>query len=83
MDMSGMMEILPSPLSIGAKPACKDMMAVLLELTIVKDPNHRGPDGKTLQGRMQRLIKTITRDITGCGNVCDAYAKKGIVGMLF
>jgi hypothetical protein len=59
------------------------MMAVLLELNNVEDSNHRGPDGTTLQSRMQRLIKSITKDITGCGNVCDAYAKKGIVGMLF
>lgn len=59
------------------------MMAVLLELSNVKDPNHRGTDGTTLQGRMQRLIKNITKDITGCGNVCDAYTKKGIVGMWF
>jgi hypothetical protein len=59
------------------------MMSVLLELNHIRDPNDRGPDGTTLQGRMHRLIKNIAKDITACGNVCDAYTKKGIVGRSF
>jgi len=40
------------------------------------------PDGTTLAGRTQRLMKKIANEIVACGNVCDTYAKKGLVGEL-
>jgi len=39
------------------------------------------PDGTTLAGRTQLLMNKIADDIVDCGNVCDTYAKKGLVGM--
>lgn len=45
----------------------------------VKDSD-KAPDGTTVQGRMQTLMDTIAKDITACGNACDIYAKKNIVG---
>jgi hypothetical protein len=39
------------------------------------------PDGTTLAGRTQQLMKKIADDIVACGNLCDTYAKKGLVGM--
>jgi hypothetical protein len=40
------------------------------------------PDGTTLADRTQLLMKKTADDIVACGNVCDTYAKKGLVGML-
>ena len=47
----------------------------------LKDPTHAAPDGTTVQGRMQSLMQQIAADITECGNACDAYAKKNILGL--
>jgi hypothetical protein len=41
-----------------------------------------GPDGTTLADRTRKLLKKIAHDIVACGNVCDTYAKKGLVGEL-
>jgi hypothetical protein len=81
-EMSGKELISTSALTIGSCGSGKEMMAVLLELSNIKDAKHRGPDGTTLQSRMQQLMKTIAKDITACGNLCDTYTKKGIVGEL-
>jgi hypothetical protein len=53
-----------------------------VSLRYVKDPDLPGPDGTTLAGRTQSLMKKIAKDIVACGNVCDMYAKKGLVGEL-
>jgi hypothetical protein len=29
---------------------------------------------------MQQLMKDVAEDITNCGNICDAYTKKSLVG---
>lgn len=48
----------------------------------MKDSQQMGPDGATLEGRMQGLMKGIARDITESGNACDVYSKKNLVGAL-
>ncbi|CAL1709515.1 unnamed protein product [Somion occarium] len=57
----------------------KDMMAVLIQLRDVKDTNDVGPDGKTIEARLQALIKQTAEDIKDCANACDTYAKKRLL----
>jgi len=40
----------------------------------------QAPDGTTIKARMQMLMENIAKDITTCGNACDIYAKKNLVG---
>ncbi|KAJ6515406.1 hypothetical protein C8R45DRAFT_208195 [Mycena sanguinolenta] len=54
----------------------KDMMAVLTQLKNVKDAEEVAPDGSTIHGRMQDLVKGTADDIKSCANVCDTYSKK-------
>ncbi|EGO19294.1 hypothetical protein SERLADRAFT_358650, partial [Serpula lacrymans var. lacrymans S7.9] len=68
---------------IALKMGMKDMMVILLQLRFVKDSKQKLPDGTTLQGRMQELMKQVASDITDCGNVCDAYTKKNLVVKVF
>ncbi|KAF8843364.1 hypothetical protein BDN67DRAFT_924335 [Paxillus ammoniavirescens] len=68
---------------IALKVEMKDMMSILLQLRYVRDPKQMFPDGTTLEGRMQQLMKDIAEDITNCGNICDAYTKKSLVAKVF
>lgn len=45
----------------------------------MKEPEHVGKDGKTVQERLQGLVDIIESDILECANVCDAYAKTGVI----
>jgi len=40
-------------------------------------------DGMLLKHRLEPLMIKIAKDITECGNVCDAYSKKNIFGAYF
>ncbi|GBE85444.1 hypothetical protein SCP_0706310 [Sparassis crispa] len=53
----------------------KDMIAVLIQLKVVKDEEDVGPDGVTLKGRLQGLVKKTADDMKNCANTCDAYSK--------
>ncbi|GBE88944.1 hypothetical protein SCP_1403520 [Sparassis crispa] len=53
----------------------KDMIAVLIQLKTVKDEEDVGPDGVTLKGRLQGLVKNTADDMKDCANTCDAYSK--------
>ncbi|KAJ7058048.1 hypothetical protein C8F01DRAFT_1149302 [Mycena amicta] len=57
----------------------KDMMAVLTQLRNVKDSEETAPDGSTIKGRMQELMKGTADDIKDCANACDTYTKKKLV----
>ncbi|KAH7885442.1 hypothetical protein F5I97DRAFT_1830577 [Phlebopus sp. FC_14] len=70
-------------LVIALKVEMKNMMSILLQLRYVRDSKQILPDGTTLEGRMQQLMKDIADDITNCGNVCDAYTKKSLVAKVF
>ena len=39
----------------------------------VSDPKQIGPDGKTIEGRMQTLCEVMADDIVNCANTCDTY----------
>ena len=41
----------------------------------VSDPKKIGPDGQTIEGRMQTLCEAAAEDIKNCGSACDAYTK--------
>lgn len=56
----------------------QDMMAVLVELKDVKDPR-RVIQGKTIEARLEGLVKGAKNDIKECANACDAYSKKGLI----
>ncbi|KAF9242644.1 hypothetical protein BU15DRAFT_60359 [Melanogaster broomeanus] len=68
---------------IRSQVEMKDMMSILLRLRYVRDPKQLFPDGTTIEGRMQQLMKDIADDITNCGNICDAYTKKSLVAKVF
>ncbi|KAF7297297.1 hypothetical protein MIND_00962900 [Mycena indigotica] len=57
----------------------KDMMSVLTQLRNVKDSEEIAPDGTTIKGRMQELMKGTADDIKSCANACDTYTKKKLV----
>ncbi|KAJ7246566.1 hypothetical protein B0H12DRAFT_758041 [Mycena haematopus] len=57
----------------------KDMMSVLTQLKNVKDAEEVAPDGSTIRGRMQDIVKGTADDIKSCANVCDTYSKKKTV----
>ncbi|KAJ7628581.1 hypothetical protein FB45DRAFT_1079676 [Roridomyces roridus] len=57
----------------------KDMMAVLTQLKNVKDVEEVAPDGSTIKGRMQEILKATADDIKACANACDTYVKKKLI----
>ncbi|KAJ6511394.1 hypothetical protein C8R47DRAFT_732752 [Mycena vitilis] len=57
----------------------KDMMAVLTQLKNVKDAEEIAPDGSSIKGRMQGILKGTADDIKACANACDTYSKKRLV----
>ncbi|KAJ7167639.1 hypothetical protein C8R46DRAFT_1093665 [Mycena filopes] len=54
----------------------RDMMAVLTQLKNIKDSDEIAPDGSTIRGRMQEIVKGTAEDIKACANACDTYTKK-------
>ena len=40
------------------------------------DPTAIGPDGYTIEGRMQKTVKDAIQDIKKCAADCDMYNKK-------
>ncbi|KAJ7084934.1 hypothetical protein C8R44DRAFT_894044 [Mycena epipterygia] len=60
----------------------KEMMGVLTKLKNVKDADEIAPDGSTIRGRMQEIVKGTADDIKACANACDTYSKKKLVGKL-
>ncbi|KAH9948257.1 hypothetical protein B0H21DRAFT_847639 [Amylocystis lapponica] len=57
----------------------KDMISVLVGLKTVKDPEDPGPDGITIKGRLQELVKKTAKDMQDCANTCDAYSKMKVL----
>ncbi|KAJ7126323.1 hypothetical protein C8R44DRAFT_980121 [Mycena epipterygia] len=57
----------------------KQMMGVLTQLRNVKDAEEVAPDGTTIKGRMQEIVKGTADDIKACANACDTYSKKRLV----
>ena len=55
-------------------------LILLCSLRDIKDPAQTAPDGTNIQGRMEGLMQQIATDIIACGNACDAYAKKNVIG---
>ena len=65
---------------VALKLRMRDMMATLLQLQTIQDPEIVNPnDGLTIEGRMQQLMVQIAEDIKQCGNACDKYSKNGVV----
>ncbi|KAJ6560234.1 hypothetical protein B0H19DRAFT_1146862 [Mycena capillaripes] len=57
----------------------RDMMAVLVQLGNIQDVDKKAPDGTTIKGRLEALIKRTSDDIRACANACDTYSKKKLV----
>ncbi|KAJ6591176.1 hypothetical protein DFH09DRAFT_195515 [Mycena vulgaris] len=57
----------------------KEMMGVLTQLKNVRDADETAPDGTTIKGRMQEIVKATAEDIKACANACDTYSKKKLV----
>jgi hypothetical protein len=61
-------------------------VALILYITRLRgidNPDHQSSDGVTLSHRLEPLMIKIAKDITECGNMCDAYSKKKILGAHF
>ncbi|KAF7974234.1 hypothetical protein HWV62_13116 [Athelia sp. TMB] len=56
----------------------QDMMSTLLQLRDIKR-YHKGTDGRSVQDRLDDLMRNIAKDITNCGNICDTYSKKRLL----
>ncbi|THH27677.1 hypothetical protein EUX98_g6499, partial [Antrodiella citrinella] len=57
----------------------KDMIAVLIQLRDIKDPQDVGPDDRTIEARLQGLVKQTGDDVKDCANACDTYTKKRLL----
>ncbi|KZV94080.1 hypothetical protein EXIGLDRAFT_673437 [Exidia glandulosa HHB12029] len=60
-----------------------DMMEVLLDLRNIKDTKKVGPDGETIEGRMQRILEAAEKDIRDCSATCEKYIHKKFIVKLF
>jgi hypothetical protein len=80
LDMSDMMSMLLQYATSSFHFTLTLFPHYLRRLRDIRDPNQQAPDGTTVKGRMQKLMETIAKDITNCGNACDIYAKKSTVG---
>ena len=45
----------------------------------VHDRNDVGPDGRTIEARLQGLVEKTATDIKDCANACDTYSKKRLL----
>ncbi len=50
-----------------------------LRLRDIKDPKDVGPDGRTLEARLQSLSDNAAADIKACANACETYIKKRLL----
>ncbi|KAJ6508453.1 hypothetical protein C8R45DRAFT_815585 [Mycena sanguinolenta] len=60
-----------------------NMMGILLDLGSIKDAQKLDPDGTTVEGRMQRIIKNAEQDIRDCSATCEKYLEKKFFVKLF
>ncbi|KAF9059723.1 hypothetical protein BDP27DRAFT_1371208 [Rhodocollybia butyracea] len=60
-----------------------DMLGALLQLHNVQDPELEAEPGKSVQGRIQVLMKDIYADIKACGALIDAYHKHSLTSKFF
>ncbi|KAF7981046.1 hypothetical protein HWV62_35502 [Athelia sp. TMB] len=56
----------------------QDMMSTLLQLLNIK-PDHKGPNGESIQHSLVKLVEDIAESIKNCGNICDTYSKKRLL----
>ena len=42
--------------------------------------SHIAPDGTTLENRFKPLVAQMCKDVLECGNACDTYTKKRLIG---
>ncbi|KAJ7508959.1 hypothetical protein B0H11DRAFT_1360059 [Mycena galericulata] len=68
---------------LALKTDMMNMMEILLDLKDMKDAQKLDPDGTTLEGRMQRIVKVVEQDIRDCSATCEAYIKKKFLVKLF
>ncbi|KAH8823592.1 hypothetical protein DL96DRAFT_280950 [Flagelloscypha sp. PMI_526] len=61
----------------------QDMVTVLFELRTIRDPKDKGPDGITIEGRMQALVTNIANAIKEGGSAIDVYLGKGLISKTF
>ncbi|KAJ7362855.1 hypothetical protein DFH08DRAFT_683333, partial [Mycena albidolilacea] len=60
----------------------QDMMSALFQLRNIRGSYVKGRDGLTLENRMSALIKSISDDIERCGNICDVFVSKDVLGKI-
>jgi len=47
----------------------------------INDANKEASGGIILKDRMGALMIKIAKDVESCGNVCDTYSKKNLLGL--
>ncbi|KAF8181171.1 hypothetical protein K438DRAFT_1679952 [Mycena galopus ATCC 62051] len=68
---------------LALKTEMMNMMEILLDLKTMKDAQKVDPNGTTLEGRMQGIVKDAEQDIRDCSAICEKYMKKKFVVRLF
>ncbi|KAJ6463070.1 hypothetical protein DFH09DRAFT_1492505 [Mycena vulgaris] len=80
-EMMNMMEVL---LEYVLRPSSShDMKRTVYNLRTMKDSEKVDPNGTTLEGRMQSIVKDAEQDVRNCSAPCEEYMKKKFVGKLF
>nr|GAT44855.1 predicted protein [Mycena chlorophos] len=57
----------------------KEMMSELTQLKNLKDVETFAPDGTSIKGRMEAIIRLANSNMKDCANACDVYAKQGLL----
>ncbi|KAH7099791.1 hypothetical protein BKA62DRAFT_831480 [Auriculariales sp. MPI-PUGE-AT-0066] len=68
---------------IALKSEMLAMMEVLLDMRNIKDIHKVDPDGNTIEGRMQRIVKAAEQSIRDCSATCEKYIHKKFIVKLF
>ena len=63
-------------------PQIVPLIERIRRLKDVPDSKKVGPDGRTIEGRMQTLCVNAAEDIKQCANTCDAYLKSVVILVL-
>jgi hypothetical protein len=75
-----MQDMMPALFQCVARFCFQTRSLILARLRNIRGSYVKGRDGLTLENRMSALIKSISDDIESCGNVCDVFASKDVLG---
>jgi hypothetical protein len=79
-EMRHMIEVLVKCVSLPFTLAIVvGLIFVYRRLETVEEPERVGPDGKTIEDRLKKLVEETADTIEKCANACDTYTKKRLI----